>query len=250
MLTGFRSEKAVEGIILFLKQSEPSYIRMHVTDALGKIGDKRAIEPLMELIREEDPNLHMRAIETLEKLGWKPDNSSVGAVHWVRKHQWEKCAQIGRPAIDPLMAYILKYSGNPLVPFGDLTGAKKALAKIGTPAVDSFIKVLKSHHSKDAAWILGEIGDKRSINPLINSLDNDPFVAIEVAVALGKIGDKWAVEPLCNRLREAVRSADQHFAQADIPQRTSVWDSLCSVIVHALQTITGDHSRDSADKWL
>ncbi|MDD5774772.1 MAG: HEAT repeat domain-containing protein, partial [Candidatus Omnitrophica bacterium] len=57
---------------------------------------------------------------------------------------------------------------------------------------------------KKAAWKLGEIGDARSVAPLIDTLrDPDSYVRRNVAKALGEIGDKRAVEPLIKAVEDS-----------------------------------------------
>ena len=54
----------------------------------------------------------------------------------------------------------------------------------------------------DAAEALGEIGDKRAVEPLIDALrDADYTVQLHAAEALVKVGDKRAVEPLIVTLK-------------------------------------------------
>jgi HEAT repeat protein len=94
--------------------------------------------------------------------------------------------------------------------------AAEALSIIGTPAVEPLIGLLKNKDwvvRKDAAMALGEIGDKRAIDPLIRALADkkkdmasEP-VSAEAAEALGKIGDKRAVEPLIKTLEQKTGTA-------------------------------------------
>ena len=60
-----------------------------------------------------------------------------------------------------------------------------------------------------AARVLGEIGDERAVEPLIEALSydeggwHDYEVHVAAAEALGNIGDKRAVEPLIKVLSDA-----------------------------------------------
>jgi HEAT repeat protein len=83
--------------------------------------------------------------------------------------------------------------------------AAEALAQIGAPAVEPLIAVL-SHEDEDVRWkaaiALGEIGDPRAIEPLIALLrDEDRFVKGRAAYALGLIGTP-GVDALITALRE------------------------------------------------
>jgi HEAT repeat protein len=82
--------------------------------------------------------------------------------------------------------------------------AAEALARIGKPAVEPLIAVLR-HPDDDVRWkaaiALGDIGDERAIEPLIELLsDEDRFVKSRAAYALSSIGQP-AVAPLVQALR-------------------------------------------------
>jgi len=56
---------------------------------------------------------------------------------------------------------------------------------------------------KSAAWALGEIGDVKAVDPLIDALkDEEEEVRQSAAYALGKIGDAKAVDPLIDALKD------------------------------------------------
>lgn len=84
--------------------------------------------------------------------------------------------------------------------------AKDALVKIGCPAVEPLIAVLKDRRygryaRKNTVEALGGIGDKRALDNLIVALkDEDPDVRAPAAFALGFMKDEKVVEPLINAL--------------------------------------------------
>jgi HEAT repeat protein len=72
-------------------------------------------------------------------------------------------------------------------------------------------KNLQSDVRARAALGLGEIGDTRGVEPLIQALqDEDSFLRQMSAVALGNIGDARAIEPLT----KALQDEDSHVRQA------------------------------------
>ena len=107
-------------------------------------------------------------------------------------------------------------------PNGDPTNpsmeAKKALRRIGMPAVEALVVALAFGdfvYRRDAVEVLGAIGDGRAVDPLIAALqDQDSMVRWMAAEALGKIGNKAAVEALLTAVRfnkdENVRSQASH----------------------------------------
>ena len=62
-------EAAVEPIIQALLHSENSVIRWRAAEALGHMGDLRAIEPLIQALVDKDTSVQWRAIEALAGIG-------------------------------------------------------------------------------------------------------------------------------------------------------------------------------------
>ena len=185
--------RAVKPLIAALKCRDAS-TRSSAASALGQISDARAVKPLIAALKDSEAYVRESAAKALEKMGWRPGQDESGAVHWVVNHQWDKCVEIGAPAVAPLIA-ALKSSSHKV-----RGAAEGALVKIGTPAVELLIAALKDCDSSirlSAERALGQIGDARAVEPLIAALkDSGEFVRKEAACALGRIGDARAVEPL------------------------------------------------------
>jgi HEAT repeat protein len=161
----------------------------------------------------------------------------------VRDNAAKALGEIGDArAVQPLMETLNSWEDLKFVPFSNIgslaveASAAEALGKIGKPAVEPLIEVLKvakKHIRKGAALALGKIGDERAVEPLIEALrdeelgvrmdaaealgkigepavelliqalkDEDSDVRYNAAVALGKIGDERAVEPLTQALKD------------------------------------------------
>jgi HEAT repeat protein len=116
----------------------------------------------------------------------------------------------------------LKYPKSPLV----RKGAATALGDLGDErAVEPLIEALKDEDNfvrKMAATACGKIHDRRMVEPLIETLtDDDPFVRERAAESLGKIGDGRAMEPLkhlvevldCERFRRTAQEALEEIAR-------------------------------------
>ena len=63
-----QSEKAVEPLINLLK-NENKKVRRAAVRSLGKIPSEKAIEPLIEALKDEDDEVRLLAIEALENIG-------------------------------------------------------------------------------------------------------------------------------------------------------------------------------------
>ena len=179
-------ERAVEPSIAILKNDgETCKVRMSAAKALGKIGDERAIEPLIEVLENDDDHESVRS-SAAEALGEIGDERAVEPSIAILKNDGETCK--------------VRMS------------AAKALGKIGDErAIEPLIEVLENDGETckvrmSAATALGEIGDERAVEPLIEVLKykNNRFVSVRIFAvrALGEIGDERAVEPLIVLLKD------------------------------------------------
>ncbi len=161
-------DPAVAPLIAALKDSE---VRQMAADILAKmrIWD---VKPFIATLQEEDGFAIQTAAQILDTCTWwKP--RTVEEKAWVlAAHQdWQGCAKLGRPAVEPLI-HALGYANHAARP--------------------------------EIAQALGELGDPRAVEPLISTLENAtlldrwPFI-----LALGKIGTQPAVQFLVSQLATA-----------------------------------------------
>ncbi len=143
--------------------------RLKAIEALSNIGDDLAIEPLIEALKEKDKIVSKKATEALEDLNWKCTDKEILATYYIAKGQYNKCVKIGSDAVPPLLK-ILKVENDKNV----CKRVIKALSEIGdVRAVDPIKKILvgKDHDLRQIATdALGKIGDKRAVDPLIKTL--------------------------------------------------------------------------------
>ena len=195
VLEEIKDKRAVEPLIQALKD-EAWDVRMNAVWALGEIKDKRAVEPLqvlkMEVLEARKEEVRKEIALALEKIG----EPAVGSLIRVLKGEDAVAARdaartlgkIGEPAVCSLIP-VLKHED-----WSVRKGAVWILRKIGEPAVEPLIQALKDKDERirmNAAWALGEIKDKRAVEPLIQALkDKDEHVRMNAAWALGEIKDK------------------------------------------------------------
>jgi HEAT repeat protein len=150
-------------------KGEDALVKRHAAKALGKIGDRRAVNPLIRALEDED--------------------------EWVPTLAEEALVRIGKPAVGSFVEVLgekniyLRWR------------AAKALGEIGdTWAVRPLIRVLNDKDAsvlRHAIQALGQIGDAKAVRPLIRMLrHNDGSVRRQAAEALGEIGETQAVKPL------------------------------------------------------
>ena len=162
--------RAVPGLIDNLKHRD-SRIRYLVAGQLGRIKDKRAVEPLMAVLSDSDFVVQYWAIEALGEIG---DNRAVEA----------------------LIPYLK--SDDP----GFRFRAAAALGQIGNIKTFEFLlplledKVL--YPRAYATEALGRVGDARAVDVLLRVLDSkeDSWVRSMAASGLGYFGSSRAIPAL------------------------------------------------------
>jgi HEAT repeat protein len=173
-------------------------IRADAAKALGKIGDVRAVEPLIQAMKR---NGHIRARSSaayaLDELGFQPKNDEEKAYYLMASNSWGDLVNVGEPAVKPLIETLESIHENTTQ-----WGVAKALGEIGdSMAVQPLTQILMKESRKGemgeeilqkrAVEALGKIGDARAVEPLTQALKNVyPDVRQEAAKALEKIQAK------------------------------------------------------------
>jgi HEAT repeat protein len=192
-------------------------IRLAVIDALVKIGVKIG-NPALVLIHviKNGPIETLGFVEeALDKISWKPQDTTERAYYLIMKKQWWLLVELGKSAVEPLIQ-ALKHSNfrreateilgeigdaraiEPIIQFMPYEKGifidimNRALSKItGKPAVEPLIQALKYQDLRsEAIRILGDIGDAIAVEPLSRILlDDDWKTQQDTVFALGKIRD-------------------------------------------------------------
>lgn len=197
------SPEAVEALCDALEDPDP-LVAVWSAEALARIGDQRAVAPLVNRLKT---HVSDAAAKALDDLGWTPADDAERTVHLIAKQRYHEIAAIGEGAVEPLVAFLAS------------AGRATSWAGVNT--------------RKRVAGVLGELGDARAVEPLVQLLQDavsqdqtelsgaavaalssigapavDPLIGVLVdpgqrryargyaAQALGAIGDPRAVEPL------------------------------------------------------
>lgn len=237
-------EPAVEPLIIALQEGIPS-VRASAAWALGEIGDDRAVEPLVAAMNDRDFHVKGRSATALDSLNWAPQNQAY--------------------RISYLLATIKRRSKSPGVVKSPIHGNWSDLVKIGQPAIEPIIAILKQEDSrvrKGAAWALGEIGDARAVEPLIDLLkDHNSDVRGYAAYALGNIDDNRSVESLFVALKdkESLVRGNASYALGEIGDARAI-EPLIPLLndkkkfvrgrtLEALQKITDENFENDKGRW-
>lgn len=193
-LSEIGDNRAIQEIIPFFKSNDLE-VRCNAAIALGKMGEPQAIEVLITLLDEDNwfiqknaaqsllkigqpavpylvkclthinKDVRILSVETLEKMNWKPLNSTDVIDYYIAKGQWDKLFEIGHPAVDSLIKILMDKD-----------------------------KEVRRH----VILILNEIRDAKAVKPLIAALKYKD-TELETANTLVRIG-KPAIEPLVSAL--------------------------------------------------
>ena len=179
--------RAVEPLIDALKDPT-SAVRSHSVTALGKIGGPQALPPVISALKTEavrsalDIGVCYRAIEALHRLGQTAAECLISALKHPDKAIRRKAATL--------------------------------LGKTGEAgAVDLLIVALNDKHPRvrsRAAHALGRVGNPAAVAPLTVALkDTEPNVRINALHALGKFGESTAAA-LTSALADPMASVRRH----------------------------------------
>ncbi|MGD2177949.1 MAG: HEAT repeat domain-containing protein, partial [Anaerolineae bacterium] len=100
---GTMGQPAIDALAAVLG-SGGSTARQYAAIALGEIGDRRAVKPLLLALVDSYTATRNAAADALDEIGWKPDRGRGGAAYWIAKEEWDKCVEIGQPAAGPLIS--------------------------------------------------------------------------------------------------------------------------------------------------
>lgn len=177
-----------------------------VVEDLAKMG-VAAVEPLLTVLRDANPNVRAGAARALGKIG---DRRALSALEFCLR--FDNSTEVRKSAVWALHLGDARAVPALVDALGDTDewvrfGAVIVLAKIGTPAVKSLTNALKSDDATiraTAAETLGRIGDRRAADTLALLLfDNRQNVRDHAAVSLGRMSDARAVDTLIDILQSS-----------------------------------------------
>lgn len=178
---------AVPALIDTLKKND-LFLKISGCEALGKIGDRQAFDPLMTILKNTKVDRRLRnvAAKGLVQLGWELKTGEPDAWFWAAKRNWEKMIPLGMEAVEPLLANLLIETKD------ESQKALAALVQIGDQAVNPLITALadKEYNIRQiSALALGDIGNPLAIEPLQIAFKKDGWdINDQYGQALKKLG--------------------------------------------------------------
>jgi len=232
-----KDTQAVEPLSEVLLKDGDADVRASAAWALGEIGDAKAIETLIKALNDDDRGVREKAVAALGKMGKDAFEPLVQALS-AKKARVRKGAALAlgnlrmKDAIEPLTKAL--HDKN----FEVRWCVAQALANIG--AFESLLEASKEE-DEEVRWCavsaLGKLKDERAVKHLISLLD-DPSekVRASAAWALGEIGDASAVESLIKALSDSSRFVVESAKEALIKIGTSA-------IPHLIKAFKDDNLR-------
>lgn len=202
---GETADSRAAGILIPLAADYWISVREGVAEALGNLRDPAGVPTLVRLLGDEVPDVKRDAVVSLGKVG---DARAVRPLLDIALQEplfrftaGEAVTRIGKAAV-PILISILKEDDPGLA-----LEAIIVLGRIKDPAAVEPIAALLGHRfailRSHAAESLGHIGDAKSATALIRTLgDPDAVVRAHAAAALQKLGDKRAVPALTKLLED------------------------------------------------
>jgi len=230
-------------LIKLLRDTVP-LVRAAAMQALEQLQDPRVVNELVGLLGDPDAAVRLRAVRSLDLLGWVPEDDDARKAHILASGNLERVAELGADGVAPL-AELLK-NGSP----ENQLAAVKALRAISDPRISglmqealtketgmvriaaldtleqmgdpaAFDAVEKLLHDKAsniraaAAATAASCDGPRAVPMLIEMLKDTSWEVRFVAVkALGKLRPATAVEGLCRALQDKDHDVRESAADA------------------------------------
>lgn len=230
-LANFAGPKVADALAALLKQPEN---RERAACLLAKMGDKRALEPLIEMVKLSGNDAPYDVIVRLGALG---DRRAVlplldvlrismtdGSLHLFGRSNTavyifaaSSLAQLKDARVVPGLVDACRK-------WPESSEVRKALASCGAAAVEPLLTTLHDGGKVEGSIrALAEIGDRRAVEPLRAMLKSeDPVGRVEAAVALVKLGDSRAFEVVLGALRDPVTGPTAVEALGDLKDRRAI----------------------------
>lgn len=214
-------EQATEHLIPILANGPSDTMRVMTASALGSIGDPKAIEPLIAILKDEALIVRRDAVRALGNIGAKnteaarivirPICEALGDTNSiVQRSAASALAEIGQEYPDlaaeavPMLLSSLKHNRQAALQRDIIHALGKICdQRAAEPLIECYLtrRAPIGEITSWAAWALGEIGDECAVEPLTVLLNSDCHLgARSAAEALGKIGGEQATCSLIAQL--------------------------------------------------
>jgi HEAT repeat protein len=208
-----------------LRHSDPA-VRGAAANTLGRLGDTRAVEPLIDIFRDPVRQVGQRAAEALGRLGAPALGSVLAVIQETDSERERALAQIAVEAVRdssavPLLTAALTYDEPEA-----RRGAARALGHIGGEEAAQGLEQATRHDDTQtrrlAGQALGRLASPNAIQALTAMLNEDDWQIRETAVeGLGRVGSRSVLIPILSVLADPVWRVRYSAVKAIQKQRTA-----------------------------
>ena len=225
--------EAVEPLVLAVLSRPVRHFRSFAIETLGQLGDRRAVESLITLL--QDTEISWEAASALGRIG--DPKALAPLIKALDSHDPTYCrpfvvalGKIGDPiAIETLLTCLdSRYPGHVRL------GAVEALAGFGQIAIPTLLECLDNPEKdiqEEVAIALGLLGLPNGLHFILKTLQESNITELRMgaALALGIIGDEIALDPLVSainedkwRVRQEAIIAVRKIGVSSLPIRTAL----------------------------
>ncbi len=200
----------VDSLVSWL-DDEIAEVREYSADALGEVGDTKSVDSLREVLGDPSHRVRCAAVGSLRRLGWAPESTQEEICCYIADGEWKEVESMGSVAIDAVV-----------VLFDDDSSALR----------------------RRAALILGNLGDRRAIKPLLSArVDSEKNVRKAAEKALCRLDAQWES---CRQYKEFLAECRERLTLSDSTERLQTVQQLgllgTAGVVDLLQVASKDKS--------
>lgn len=236
-------KRAVEPIIETLDSTRPE-VKIAAAIALRKIGDEQAANALVPLLNHTSPDVRRAGVSALRKLG--NEDAVEGLISClqdnnqiIRAMATEALSRIGDSRSTDALIQALYDDRNRI-----RKAAARGLVKIGLDALPELLKVRIDdtqdvRANRKLVWVLGELGDSRATETLMSIAENisDNRTRSYAIEALGKIGDSRSLEVV-------MRASADDSSYVRAPAATALAQFRQPQVIERLKTLSDDDNEN------
>lgn len=199
----------VDKYALRLRSARKWRERAFAAELLGRIGNAKAVPPLLETIqatRSEDADVREIALRALARIA---DPRAVDALVqalksaevWLAPRIADILVRHGEAVVDPMIAFLADPTRHPARAWAaNILGELRVPRSF--PVLIASLKDLDDEVRAKSAGALGKLGDRRAVTYLLEHLLSDPapFVRARIAGALGQFDGSEVIDRLVRAL--------------------------------------------------
>jgi HEAT repeat protein len=188
--------------LLKLLNDEDKDVRKSAIRALGDIQAFDGIPEIVKSLEDKDWEVRAETAVVLEYFGWVPTSMKEEILNLIGKEKWEELLEIENLGIQQILLFLKDSDKDVRVKAAWVLGEINAKESI-QPLFDLFMTDSNQEVKESSADALSKIGGKEVVELLVVALyDQDWYIRKTAASSLGNLQDPSAIEPLKRLLED------------------------------------------------